>query len=53
MARAASDATLQRDIKHLSYKVVNKGGRPAVEVKIGGKAQTFAPEEIRCPCAAH
>ena len=30
----------------LPYKVVNKAGKPAVQVVVKGKTQTFSPEEI-------
>ncbi|OAY74558.1 Luminal-binding protein, partial [Ananas comosus] len=36
-----------RDIKFLPYKVVNKDGKPYVEVRIkGGEKKVFSPEEI-------
>lgn len=34
------------EIKTLPFKVVNKGGKPAIEVKIKGAAKQFTPEEI-------
>ncbi|KAG0672736.1 ATPase with role in protein import into the ER [Kluyveromyces marxianus] len=41
-----NDPTVQRDIKHLPYKVVNKGNKPIVEVTVKGEKKQFTPEEI-------
>ncbi|ODV88878.1 hypothetical protein CANCADRAFT_130416 [Tortispora caseinolytica NRRL Y-17796] len=40
------DKTVQNDLKHLPYKVVNKDNKPAVQVQVGGEEKTFTPEEI-------
>ncbi|AET41545.1 Hsp70 family ATPase KAR2 Ecym_8263 [Eremothecium cymbalariae DBVPG len=40
------DKTVQRDIKHLPFTVVNKGGSPAVEVSVKGEKKSFTPEEV-------
>ncbi|CDO93699.1 unnamed protein product [Kluyveromyces dobzhanskii CBS 2104] len=40
------DPTVQRDIKHLPYTIVNKGNKPYVEVTIKGEKKQFTPEEI-------
>lgn len=41
------DPEVQRDMKMLPYKVVNKDGKPYVEVKMrDGDAKVFSPEEI-------
>ncbi|KAL9450407.1 hypothetical protein AB3S75_012197 [Citrus x aurantiifolia] len=40
------DAEVQRDIKFLPYKVVNKDGKPYVQVKVKGETKAFSPEEI-------
>lgn len=38
---------MQRDMKMLPYKVVNKDGNPYVEVKMrDGERKIFSPEEI-------
>ena len=37
---------MQRDIKFLPYKVVNKDGKPYVQVKVKGETKVFSPEEI-------
>ncbi|XP_066386290.1 heat shock 70 kDa protein BIP2 [Miscanthus floridulus] len=47
IGRRFDDEEVQRDVKYLPYKVVNKGGKPYVEVPMkGGEKKTFSPEEI-------
>jgi len=46
IGRGFKDKTVQGDMKHFPFKVVNKGGRPVLEVKTGGKTKQFAPEEV-------
>ena len=41
-----NDKSVQRDIKHLPFKVINKNGKPAVEVTVKGQEKVFTPEEI-------
>lgn len=42
-----TDEVVQNDIKHLPFKVVDKGGnKPGVRVKAKGEFKTFSPEEI-------
>lgn len=40
------DAEVQRDIKFLPYKIVNKDGKPYIQVKVKGETKVFSPEEI-------
>lgn len=40
------DPDVQRDIKFLPYKVVNKDGKPYIQVKVKGEVKVFSPEEI-------
>lgn len=40
------DPDVQRDIKFLPYKVVNKDGKPYIQVKVKGEDKVFSPEEI-------
>lgn len=40
------DKEVQRDSKMVSYDVVDKKGKPNVQVEIGGEKKTFSPEEI-------
>ncbi|CCD23891.1 Hsp70 family ATPase KAR2 NDAI_0C02310 [Naumovozyma dairenensis CBS 421] len=41
-----NDRSVQKDLKHLPFSVINKDGKPAVEVTVKGEAKTFTPEEI-------
>ncbi|KAF2745362.1 heat shock protein 70b [Sporormia fimetaria CBS 119925] len=41
-----NDKTVQSDIKHFPFKVVNKNGQPRVRVEVKGEETTFTPEEI-------
>jgi len=41
-----NDETVQNDIKHLTYKVVNKENKPFIEVTAHNKLTQFTPEEI-------
>ncbi|ODQ77254.1 hypothetical protein BABINDRAFT_172982 [Babjeviella inositovora NRRL Y-12698] len=40
------DKTVQKDVKHLPFKVAKKDGKPAVEVEYQGETKNFSPEEI-------
>ena len=46
IGRDFSDPILQRDLKLLPYKVVDKGGKPKVEVNFKDEVKQFTPEEI-------
>lgn len=41
-----SDPSVQKDIKHFPFSVVNKSGQPRVKVDVHGKETSFSPEEI-------
>ena len=41
------DPEVQRDMKLLPYKIVNKDGKPYIEVKMkDGEVKVFSPEEV-------
>jgi len=40
------DKSVQNDIKHFPFKVINKNGQPNVGVEVHGQEKTFTPEEI-------
>jgi L1 cell adhesion molecule like protein len=40
------DEKVQSDMKHFSYNVINKEGKPFIEVDYKGETKVFAPEEI-------
>ncbi|KAK2060684.1 hsp70-like protein [Colletotrichum caudatum] len=41
-----SDKSVQSDIKHFPYKVIEKDGKPIVEVEVAGSPKRFTPEEV-------
>jgi heat shock protein 1/8 len=46
IGRKFSDAEVQADMKHFSFQVVDKGGKPIIEVEFKGETKYFTPEEI-------
>jgi len=46
VGRRFDDATVQRDMKLMPYKIINKGGKPYVEVRFKGENKVYSPEEI-------
>ena len=46
IGRKFSDAEVQSDIKHFPFKVIDKGGKPTIQVEFKGEDKTFQPEEI-------
>ncbi|GAB7340773.1 hypothetical protein MBLNU457_7146t1 [Dothideomycetes sp. NU457] len=46
IGRKFEDAEVQADMKHFPFKVVNKGGKPSVQVEFKGETKDFTPEEI-------
>jgi len=47
IGRKVSDSSVQSDMKHWPFKVVEKdGGKPHVQVEFKGEEKTFSPEEI-------
>ncbi|KAL6651766.1 hypothetical protein ACP70R_010691 [Stipagrostis hirtigluma subsp. patula] len=47
IGRQFSDAEVQKDMKLLPYKIVDKNGKPHVEVEVKhGDVRVFSPEEI-------
>ncbi|KAM7474019.1 hypothetical protein LguiB_021262 [Lonicera macranthoides] len=47
IGRRFDDPEVQRDMKMLPYNIVNKNGKPYIEVKIkDGEVKIFSPEEI-------
>lgn len=41
-----NDKVVQKEIKHLPFKISKKGNLPVVEVELNGEAKSFTPEEI-------
>jgi heat shock protein 5 len=46
IGRKFNDKEVQHDRKLLPYNIVNKDGKPYVEVEIKGEKKTYSPEEI-------
>jgi heat shock protein 5 len=46
IGRNYMDKEVQRDKKLVSYDIVDKGGKPMVQVEVGGANKVFSPEEI-------
>jgi heat shock protein 5 len=40
------DESVQADAKLWPFKLINKDGKPQIEVEVDGKAKAFAPEEV-------
>jgi L1 cell adhesion molecule like protein len=40
------DPVVQKDLKHLSYKVINVDNKPIIQAEFRGETKTFSPEEI-------
>jgi len=46
IGRKFADPEVQSDMKHFPFKVIDKGGKPAIQVEFKGEQKTFTPEEI-------
>ncbi|KAK9252912.1 heat shock protein 70 family [Lipomyces tetrasporus] len=46
IGRKFNDAEVQGDIKHFPFKVIDRAGKPIVEVEFKAETKTFTPEEI-------
>jgi len=46
IGRKFADAEVQSDMKHFPFKIVEKGGKPIIQVEFKGETKTFTPEEI-------
>jgi len=46
IGRKFDDSTVQNDMKHWPFKVINKDSKPFVQVTFKGETKTFSPEEI-------
>ncbi len=46
IGREFSDPTVQSDIKHFPFKVIEKNSKPAIEISTGTQQKLFTPEEI-------
>ncbi|KDD73887.1 heat shock protein 70 Hsp70 [Helicosporidium sp. ATCC 50920] len=46
IGRDFNDANVQRDMKLVSYDLVNNGGKPYVSVEVNKEVKMFSPEEV-------
>jgi len=46
IGRKFADAEVQSDMKHFSFKIVDRGGKPTIQVEYRGETKEFTPEEI-------
>ncbi|PHH81141.1 hypothetical protein CDD82_1284 [Ophiocordyceps australis] len=46
IGRKFSDPEVQADMKHFPFKIIDKGGKPVIEVEFKGEKKQFTPEEI-------
>ncbi|KAI9725513.1 MAG: 70-kilodalton heat shock protein [Chrysothrix sp. TS-e1954] len=46
IGRKFADAEVQADMKHFPFTVIDKGGKPVIDVEMKGERKTFTPEEI-------
>jgi heat shock protein 1/8 len=46
IGRKFEDDTVQSDMKHWPFKVINSGAKPKIQVEYKGETKTFNPEEI-------
>ncbi|KAI8988683.1 hsp71-like protein [Pilobolus umbonatus] len=46
IGRRFNDPEIQADMKHWPFKLIDKGGKPVIQVEFKGETKTFTPEEI-------
>lgn len=46
IGRKFDDATVQADMKHWPFEVINDNTKPKIQVEYKGEAKTFFPEEV-------
>ncbi|KAL2133451.1 hypothetical protein VTI74DRAFT_2337 [Chaetomium olivicolor] len=46
IGRKFNDPEVQSDMKHFPFKVIDRGGKPVIEVEFKGEKKVFTPEEI-------
>ena len=46
IGRRYGDAEVQSDMKHWPFKIIEKNGKPVIEVEFKGETKEFTPEEI-------
>mmetsp|Transcript_4188 Transcript_4188/g.4126 ORF Transcript_4188/g.4126 Transcript_4188/m.4126 type:complete len:653 (-) Transcript_4188:8341-10299(-) len=46
IGRKFNDEEVQSDLKHFPFKIIDKAGKPQIQVEFKGETKTFTPEEI-------
>jgi len=46
IGRKFADPEVQADMKHFPFKIIDKGGKPMLQVEFKGETKTFTPEEV-------
>jgi L1 cell adhesion molecule like protein len=46
IGRKFADPEVQADMKHFPFKIIDKGGKPLLQVEFKGETKTFTPEEV-------
>jgi len=46
IGRKFADPEVQADMKHFPFKIVDKAGKPVIQVEFKGETKNFSPEEI-------
>ena len=46
IGRKFNDKDVQADMKHFPYQVIEKDGKPVVQVDVSGSKKQFTPEEV-------
>merc|ERR1712226_1745517 len=46
IGRRFKDSTVQKDIKLLPFKIVDKNSKPMISIKVKGEDKVMAPEEV-------
>ena len=46
IGRRFDDSSVQSDMKHWPFRVINDGGKPRIQVEYKNETKTFYPEEI-------
>lgn len=46
IGRKFADAEVQADMKHFPFKIIDKAGKPVIQVEFKGETKSFTPEEV-------
>ncbi|CAF3312469.1 unnamed protein product, partial [Rotaria sp. Silwood2] len=46
IGRKFDDATVQADMKHWPFKIINDNGKPKIQVEYKNQIKLFTPEEL-------